>query len=468
MPDPANKVDQQQSESESHHSNGSPTKKIFQSNIPRPRTRHYHNDPGEHGHLGDSDLDRWYDNEQRDRRKLTVTNAEVPISISSESDIESRRNRDLGNSMAVGRIPRMRESRHPVGLGLSMRKKSSERRELGQPHPREAEIRLNNVRPVQQEKSLRFSLPPSESAGSSYSDELSNYGPESYRRRSGPDSVDGDLMGALQSKRFEDPRFVERQPNAQARHSSPSAIYDASTDEDTESEREGYSVWHKKQNKRHQSPEYTPTFPPARERESDSFVPIVSPRLQSARRRHEFPSPRNSDGFAPNLRELIKSRHSFTKPACDSTPIPSQVTPHQWNVDPIKSSAAQQPKVVSPLMDSNCHHHQDYYKEEKEKHGRTPASAIVDDYRSAAARERMAFGIPPSESDEVINAQDQGQQLSSGDSNMSSINASLWQEEGENMSEEAESIFRALNYSKKSVERRNRKVDLRCVNAVKD
>lgn len=377
------------------------------------------------------------------------------MSISSESDVEPRRNYELGNAITAGKILRMRESRNPVGLGLSMRKPSSERRELDLAHPQEAQPQLDSVRPAQQEKSLRFSLPASESAGSSYSDELSNFHPESYPRHSGPDSINGDNMKALQPTRFEDPRYTDRQPTTQARRSSPSAIYDASTDEDTESEREGYSVWRKKPNERCQSPGFVPP-----ESESDGFVPIVPSKLRSAGQRYDSPSPRNSYGFAPNLRDLIKSRHSFTKPSSDPMQTSSQTTPRQRNVDVLKASVPQKPLIGSPLTDLNRRYRQEHYKEEKERHGRTPASAIVDDYRSAAARERMAFGIPPSESDEVMNAQDQDHQLSSGESNMSSINTSLWQEESENLSEEAENIFRALNYSsKKGSERRIQQVN---------
>ncbi|KAH9475165.1 RhoGEF domain-containing protein gxcJ [Psilocybe cubensis] len=456
-PDSATKTDQLYSESESPQFRRFSTKKIFQSNIPRPRTRHYHNEAPEHGNLDDSDLDRRYDNEQRDRRKLTVANAEVPMSVSSESDIESRINHDLRNTIAGARIPRKRESLYPIGLGLSMRKQTSEPREFGQSHSRETEIQLHDFHPVSREKSLRFSLPPSESAGSSYSDELSNYRPESYRY-SGTDTPDGELAtNATQPRRFEDSRYIDKPSNAQTRRSSPSAVYEASTDEETESDREGYSVWYKKPNEKHPSPNRKPTLPPTHGQESESFVPVASPRQQTSRRRRESPSPRNSEGFAPNLRELIKSRHSFTRLACETAPISSQATPRQRHVDPLEPSSAQQPRVSSPLKDSDHHRHQDYYKEDKESFARTPASAIIDDYRSAAARERMAFGIPPSESDEAISAQEQGQQLFSEDSNMSSINASLWQEESENMSEEAESIFRALNYPKSVAEQQNSK-----------
>ncbi|KAF8896878.1 hypothetical protein CPB84DRAFT_1202882 [Gymnopilus junonius] len=50
----------------------SSTKRNFQSNIPKPRTRYYHDDPSQILNVEDSDLDRRYENELRERRKLTV------------------------------------------------------------------------------------------------------------------------------------------------------------------------------------------------------------------------------------------------------------------------------------------------------------------------------------------------------------------------------------------------------------
>jgi len=84
----------------------------------------------------------------------------------------------------------------------------------------------------------------------------------------------------------------------------------------------------------------------------------------------------------------------------------------------------------------------------------TEASAIAQGYRSAAARERMAFGLPPSESDEVFSGEDRQEDLSQAESNLSSLNESLWQENSEGLSVEAESVLRSLNYPSKEISKK--------------
>ncbi|KAF8896879.1 hypothetical protein CPB84DRAFT_1202884 [Gymnopilus junonius] len=86
---------------------------------------------------------------------------------------------------------------------------------------------------------------------------------------------------------------------------------------------------------------------------------------------------------------------------------------------------------------------------------RNGEASMADGYRSAAARERMAFGIPPSESDDVTDATHRDESLSAAESEMSSINASLWREDNDGLSESAESIFRAVEPLPKQVTQRN-------------
>lgn len=138
------------------------TRKSFQSSIPHPRTRYYHDGPS---HIHITDLDQRYEDNLRDRPKLTVANAEVSISgSSSESDAGDH------ESLLRMRNHANYQSCSPVGLGLSFRHDSSSRaawnnaRTLERPGPR----------PVVQEKNPRFSLPVSESSSSTYSDELAN------------------------------------------------------------------------------------------------------------------------------------------------------------------------------------------------------------------------------------------------------------------------------------------------------
>ncbi|KAF8966076.1 hypothetical protein BDZ97DRAFT_717037 [Flammula alnicola] len=109
-----------------------PSNKIFQSSIPRPRTRYYNDNPNR---LEDSDLERRYEDELRDRRKLTVTNAEVSGS-SSESDADSRKGFYMDNRADPGRNWKPKQhSRGTVGLGLSLPLNSSLNGEQNEQRP---------------------------------------------------------------------------------------------------------------------------------------------------------------------------------------------------------------------------------------------------------------------------------------------------------------------------------------------
>jgi vacuolar-type H+-ATPase subunit H len=74
----------------------------------------------------------------------------------------------------------------------------------------------------------------------------------------------------------------------------------------------------------------------------------------------------------------------------------------------------------------------------------------------------MAFGLPPSESDEVFSGDDREEDLSQAESNLSSLNESLWQENSEELSMEAESILRSLNYPSKEISLKKPHVTVSC------
>jgi hypothetical protein len=71
------------------------------------------------------------------------------------------------------------------------------------------------------------------------------------------------------------------------------------------------------------------------------------------------------------------------------------------------------------------------------------AILIAERSHAAAARERRAFGIPPSESVEVYQ-QRASQLLSHADSNLSSVGSAYWHEE-EELSAGAETLFERLS-----------------------
>ncbi|KDR73011.1 hypothetical protein GALMADRAFT_745308 [Galerina marginata CBS 339.88] len=426
----------------------SSTKKAFSSSIPRPRTRYYHDEPSRNPNTEDSDLDRRYEDELRDRRKLKVANAEVAVSGSSSGS-----DADLLNA---GRQRKNDNHAHhsPIGLGVSLRRDSPSRSGLTD---NRTTFQPSNPRFLPgHEKTLRFSLPMSESAGSAYSDEFNNYLAQSNQRNYDIHNVNAFSMStkaavgifpqAVKSRRTHLHRPSSRSPTTRMKQES--------IDQESElSDRDEYSFRGPTFKERRRSSSCTPTFSASPELESDGFVPIIPPRSRSACQRRRSPSPSHSPAFPSDLQELIKSRQSLSKTSTKlkesrSSP-PSPRTRHRTRDVANQQKSPGTSRTPQPTRYSRG----DLHRFDICEH--TQASAIAEEYRSAAARERMAFGIPPSESDEVLDNAQQHQQLSATESEMSSINASLWQEDSDDLSEGAESIFKALKYTRKEGERNN-------------
>ena len=435
-----------------------PSVKSFQSNIPRARTRFYNRDPPSGPVVEDSDLEHRYETESRDRRKLTVTNAKISVSgSSSESDAEIRQQASL-QKMNAGR-PSRDISRIPVGLGLSLSHPPAIHRDKHDTQSRRTD------RPSPQEKNLRFSLPVSESTESAYSDEFNNIRPDSFRKNHGVRDQSRGREEILETPRVLPPSPVERKrnPNSKrptsprstiSRRPSPSPVYpvDHAADEANASGHESYHLQHTSKSKRRSS-SCEPNFTASPERDSDSsFVPIVPQRPRSACQRYAPPSPRNSELFPANLRDLIKNRQSF-----------HSSSPHQPGLSRrtkesvLDPRSGRQERIVQHAMSPPYFEDDGYRKLSFDRDQTlTEASAIAQGYRSAAARERMAFGLPPSESDEVFS--DREEDLSQAESNLSSLNESLWQENSEELSMEAESILRSLNYPSKEISKKKQRV----------
>ena len=112
--------------------------------------------------------------------------------------------------------------------------------------------------------------------------------------------------------------------------------------------------------------------------------------------------------------------------------------PHRWGVYDDERLRKQQ--LSSPLTNTDHSFH---------------SSAGNSSY-SVAARERLAFGIPPSESDEVHLIPDV---LSQTDSSLSLLEGGHWQEEWDTLSSGAESLLRQLSFeSTVGYQRRSRQV----------
>jgi hypothetical protein len=401
-------------------------------------------------------LEHRYETESRDRRKLTVTNAKISISgSSSESDAEIRQQAGL-QKMNAGR-PSRNISRIPVGLGLSLSHPSAMRSDKHDIQSKRTDHRSP------QEKNLRFSLPVSESTESAYSDEFNNIRPDSLRKNHGVREQSRGREEILDETRVLPPSPLEwrRNPNSKrptsprttiSRRPSHSPVYpvDHAADEANASGHESYHLQYTSKSKRRSS-SCEPKFTASPERDSDSsFVPIVPQRPRSACQRYAPPSPRNSEVFPENLRALIKSRQSFYSSSPDQPGLSRRTNV----LDP---RSGRQERIIQHTMSPPYFKDDGYRKSSSDRNQTlTEASAIAQGYRSAAARERMAFGLPPSESDEIFS--DREEDLSQAESNLSSLNESLWQENSEELSMEAESILRSLNYPSKEISKKKQRV----------
>lgn len=117
--------------------------------------------------------------------------------------------------------------------------------------------------------------------------------------------------------------------------------------------------------------------------------------------------------------------------------------PHRWGVYDDERLRRQQQQLSSPLTNAT-------------DHSSSFHSSAGNSSYSVAARERLAFGIPPSESDEVHLIPEV---LSQTDSSLSLLEGGHWQEEWDTLSSGAESLFRQLSFEETvGYQRRSRQV----------
>ena len=218
-------------------------------------------------------------------------------------------------------------------------------------------------------------------------------------------------------------------------------------EEETESEREGYSVRRLRvKDHRGRSSSCEPKIFGSPELESDRVVPGVPRRTRSACPR-DTPSPHTSRMFPSNLRELIKSRNSFgktspptRKDAAPVPPTPSPRIPSRATEHTNRYNEPEQPRRRKPSPDHRLRVNDSVRKKSPHRHP-TEALTIVEGYRSAAARERQAFGIPPSDSDEIL------EKAADGYADTRSSDRTMWQDDThDELSEDAESILKVLEY----------------------
>ena len=446
--------------------------KSFQSNIPRPRTKlrlngsSRGNDPGFEGR---------YETGTRDKRKSTVTNAEVSVS-GSESDVDPNQDFNSDIKMHRGRttVPTNYRSENAVGLGLSF------------PHSSKKEVNSTDRRPAAnvredtflfhsavQEKTLRFSLPASESVESAYSDNPT-YRRESFRKSFGTGDLEADHakrraafmdiisdLGDLEvspSQSFKARHNLTDLASQHFRNSPTTTKKEESINHDPgikRQERESRFV-RRQQKERRRSSSWTPKIPDSPE--DDEHVPIVPPRSRSACQRHPSPISRPSP---KNLRDLIKNRNSVSRSPVPQKIIASPNIPHLPTFYKQNSPIDRSGEDEGYSDGTDDFQTQAQYGHHRQPSGSTvtEASSIAQQYRSAAARERSAFGIPPSESDEFHYNAEHRQLLSHADSDLSFLSESVWQDNCDELSIGAESLFRQLSStSAKGASRKNHQV----------
>ena len=444
--------------------------KSFQSNIPRPRTKirpdgsYRGNDPGFEGR---------YETGPRDKRKTPVTNAEVSVS-GSESDVDPNQdfNSDIRTHRGRSTVPTNYRSENAVGLGLSF------------PHTSKKEVNSTDRRPAAniredtflfhsavQEKTLRFSLPASESVESAYSDNPT-YRRESFRKSYGTGDLEADHakrraafmdiisdLGDLEvspSQSFKARHDLTDLASQHFRNSPTSTKKEENMNHGPgikRQERESRFV-RQQQKERRRSSSWTPKIIDSPK--DDEHVPIVPPRSRSACQRHASPISRPSP---KSLRDLIKSRNSTSR---SPVPPPSNI-PHRQSFYKKNSPNERSGEDEGYSDGTDDFQFQAHYAHHRHTSASTltEASSIAQRYRSAAARERSAFGIPPSESDEFFYNAEHQQLLSHADSDLSFFSEPVWQDNCDELSIGAESLFRQLSSaSTKGVSLKNHQVIL--------
>lgn len=428
------------------------------------------------------DVEGRYEAGSRDKRKLTVTNAQVFVpGSSSESEIDP--NQDFDPEIRVHRerstVPTNYRSGNTVGLGLSFPHSST--KEVNSTERRQvANIREDTFmfHSAVQEKTLRFSLPASESVESAYSDNPT-YRRESFRKSYGTGDLDADharrraafmdIISDLGDLEVSPPQSIKvrHDPSELAsnhfRNSPTSTKKEGNMNHDPgleRLERESRSV--RRHQERRRSSSCTPKILASPE-EDDEHIPIMPPRSRSACQRHSSPTLRPSHTSPKTLHELIKIRNSVSKSSAlpktaPSTPVnlPHRPTFYKQNSPVDRSREGDEYSDSTDDFQSRAHHTHHRYPS---AFSNTEASAVAQRYRSAAARERSAFGIPPSESDEFHYNAEHQQQLSHADSDQSFLSESVWQDNCDELSIGAESLFRQLSSgSTKGVSRKNHQV----------
>lgn len=455
--------------------------KTFTSNIPRPKNKIVPLSVT----TDESDIEFRWEQDRRDGRKLTVTNAEA-FTSSSSSEGEASYVPVEGKFSAGRFLPR--DSTGPssdfqqnaVGLGLNIRMNVGQYESHSDADSYHSWPRHNGPS-SEQETSMRYSLTSSASAESLYSERVISYQDKYYdagspeeiyqdadhRRRqadlvnivtdmvppSGPSrvtrySMASDYCGE-EGIAFSDSGDISDKPC-----DTPN-----NNDEYNSDDNYGYNFESSRSPKeRPRSSSCMPTFLIS-EVDDNEYAP---------------------DEYTPYTPELRRP-HS----ACDWTPPaqPSKLSPSNRMIQsqgrrsspgsPAKTKIASLPKKFpkKPSWNASRVEHSAFstygseWSDTKIDAGRKPKTnnpnVALPSHHSVAARERQAFGIPPSESDDIQRGSNQQYRLSHAESDLSSVGSSYWQENLDELSTGAEILFRKLSGgSAKQMQRRSYPVSL--------
>lgn len=476
-----------------------PKSSVPKSSIPRPQTRSPWSSRS--ALTEDSDLEYRYEADGRDRRKLVVANAEV-FPSSSESDMDNR-GVLKGKDINLDDKRPWHSARNTVGLGLgfgtSATKTRGRRDSCGQlqqegqrseqedlswnsktptlpartrgihsigkrqdqgfdqvrGNPRDSNADLDDEHRKRRAALLgivsRLELgsgltapvagesEENESAGQegfaiSGSAEFAGRTPQQQQHQESDDmSDDGSVYGDEDGGSEDSMHNNQRQDEENPRSSSVMPTFLLSTD-DSDNRIHGYEQGSadylpdphlENSTSSHSSSPHSRAGPRVSSRSpiirnENSSIPIPAA-LRRHSVYHRSPSPCLQSETTENTRSPNSRWHS-------TSPIPQAM---QVEKQGAAGPAASQLRIRTSRRDSR----------ESEQ---SDAVLIAERSHAAAARERRAFGIPPSESVEVYQ-QTASQLLSHAESNLSSVGSVYWSEEAEELSPGAESLLKTLS-----------------------
>ncbi|PPR07969.1 hypothetical protein CVT24_002648 [Panaeolus cyanescens] len=397
-----------------------------------------------------------------------------------------------------------RTSNFPTATGLTT---------TGPTHRNLGNRQSSSPRPLgtPQEKTLRFSLPPSDSGVSTYSDEdasivqddrelhqatrthrTENYPANKLQRvvEANRQTVKSQIHPISRSSRKYDTEYVDMPSRAATPESHPSSPsrndhhskYDSCNSEDGKESRQprrktsqksratktrSSSAGHRRRSlgtEEEDEPIFhapTKSMPHSSHSRTERQPPRPMSACQLSRSKSRSKEREGRDGrppsqtFPAHLRDLIRDRTVSTKGFNEAD---NMYTAHPPSYDEGYDSVSAQ-EIPSPVASQVNILHSPHNVPERMKGILSPvqpASIMTPrptfhppqpdlsgkDLRSTAARERLALGIPPSQSEEVVQPlsdtvyHDEGEEsgtgeLSHAESDMSSLNQSLWQAEEE-------------------------------------